>query len=132
MKSGLRNFIRSGVVSAMAALAFVPAAPSTASAAGKTFNFVFASHDMANFRANAEVAARLKPYGRVQVNVSTLPDKSWYTVPEGGSSWHEYAAYNPTFFKFFPHPKVAPFLPADALRSASSWASIAKLSLKTA
>ncbi len=68
---------------------------------------------MANFRANAELAARLKPYGRVQINVSTLPDKCWYTVPEGGSSWHEYASYNPTFFKFFPHPKVAPFIPAD-------------------
>ena len=82
-------------------------------AAEKTFNFVVACHDTASFRIDAGLAARLKPYGRVQINVSTLPEKCWYTIPEGGSAWHEYAAYNPTFFKFYPHPKVAPFIPAE-------------------
>lgn len=115
METRLSAVFRSGALAALAALTFVAASPFAATASQKTFNFVVASHSSENFRANAEVAARLKPYGRVQVNVSTLPDKSWYTIPEGGSSWHEYAAYNPTFFKFFPHPKVEPFIPPDVV-----------------
>jgi len=69
--------------------------------------------EVAAHRAFAEMAARLKPYGRVQVNIAAVADKCWHEIPEGDSPWHEYAAYNPALFKFFPHPKIAPHLPAE-------------------
>ncbi len=103
------------VYTAIYALVFLCVSAQIAAAAEKTFNFVVACHDLKSFRSQAELVARLKPYGHVQINISTLPEKSWYTIPEGGSAWHEYAAYNPTFFKYFPHPQVAPFIPADVV-----------------
>jgi hypothetical protein len=69
--------------------------------------------DLDEYRKLAEQAARLKPYGRVEVNVSSLADKGFHDVPEGRNSWFEYTSYNPTPYKFFPDPKIAPFLPSD-------------------
>ena len=69
--------------------------------------------DLAQYRAFAELATRLQCYGRVLVNVAAVSDKAWFELPEGGSPWHEYAAYNPALFKFFPHPKIAPHLPEE-------------------
>ena len=69
--------------------------------------------DLTQYRAFAELAARLQCYGRVLVNVAAVSDKAWFELPEGGSPWHEYAAYNPVLFKFFPHPKIAPHLPGE-------------------
>jgi len=69
--------------------------------------------DLNAYRAFAGLACRLQPHGRVLVNIAAVSDKAWYEVPEGGSPWHEYAAYNPAVFKFFPHPKIAPHLPTD-------------------
>lgn len=69
--------------------------------------------DLSLFRQLAGEAARLKPFGTVAINISTLADKSWYEIPVGGSPWHEYASLNPTLFKFFPHPLLAPYIPAD-------------------
>ena len=64
----------------------------------------------------AEQAARLKPYGRVEINISTLADKGFYEIPAGRNFWYEYASYNPTPFKFFPDPKIAPYIPADFVK----------------
>jgi hypothetical protein len=69
--------------------------------------------DLDAFRRLAGEATKLKPYGDVAVNVSTLADKSWYEIPAGGSPWHEYASLNPTLFKFFPHPVLARYIPAE-------------------
>ncbi|MEA2063582.1 MAG: hypothetical protein U9P14_07800 [Gemmatimonadota bacterium] len=69
--------------------------------------------DLKEFRAYAELAARMKAYGRVQVQVSALADKSWYEIPDGGSPWHDYACLIPAPWKFYPHPKVAPHIPAN-------------------
>lgn len=69
--------------------------------------------DLDVFRRLAEQAALLKSHGDMVINISTLADKSWYEIPEGGSPWHEYASLNPTLFKFFPHPTIAPYVPAD-------------------
>ena len=69
--------------------------------------------DLEAYRKLAEQAARLKPYGKVEVNVSSLADKGFHDVPEGRNSWFEYTSYNPTPYKFFPDPKIAPFIPAD-------------------
>jgi len=82
----------------------------------KTFMFINVHRDLNEFREFARVVSRLKRYGRVQVNISTVADKSWYMLPEGGSPWHEYTAYNPTLFKFFPHPKIARHIPAADVR----------------
>jgi len=79
----------------------------------KIFEFnVRSARDLRSFRTYAELAARLKPYGRVQINVGTLADKAWFMIPEGGSPWHEYACYVPAPWMFYPHPKIAPHVPA--------------------
>jgi len=69
--------------------------------------------DLKEFRTYAELAARMKPYGRVQITISAISDKAWFMFPEGGSPWHEYACYMPAPWMFFPHPKIAPHVPAD-------------------
>ena len=68
------------------------------------------SRDIDTYRLMADEAVRLKPYGRVLLLVGNLADKWWDAVPPGGSPWHEYASYNPTFFNVFPHPMIAPHL----------------------
>jgi hypothetical protein len=68
------------------------------------------------FKKFAKQASRLKPYGRVQLNISTLADKSFHEIPKQGSPWHEYASNNPTPFKFFPDAKLAPFIPAEFVK----------------
>jgi len=95
-------------------LLIVPAPPLRAAApAGKVIIFNNASHDLQDFIPYAELAARMKPYGEVQIDISSLADKSWYEIPPGGSPWHEYACYVPAPWKFYPHPRIAPFIPAD-------------------
>ena len=69
--------------------------------------------DMDEFKRLAELSTRLKPHGRVEVNVSNLAEKTEADVPEGGSSWHEYASYNPVPQKFFPPKMLAPFMSAE-------------------
>ena len=49
----------------------------------------------------------------MQINIGVLADKRWQDIPAGGSPWHEYTSYNPSMACYFPHPKLAPFLPAD-------------------
>ncbi len=72
--------------------------------------------DLDDYRILAEQAARLKPFGRVEMNISTLADKGFHDVPEGRNFWHEYTSYNPTPYKFFPDPKIAPFIPEEFVR----------------
>ncbi len=97
---------------------FVVQAPVDLLSAGdarKTFNFLVISRDIEQFRELARVASALKPYGQVELNVSSVADKNWFAIPSFRSPWHEYASYNPTIFRFFPHPKVAPFIPAQTV-----------------
>ena len=72
--------------------------------------------DIAEFRKLVIQAVRLKPYGRVEVNISALADKGFHEIPEGNNFWYEYASYNPALFKFFPDPKIAPFIPAEFVK----------------
>ncbi|MFC2075558.1 hypothetical protein ACFLT7_00605 [candidate division KSB1 bacterium] len=88
---------------------------SNVNAANKIFLVRTTGHTLDDFRTYAELAARLKPYGRVQIVISSLSDKSWYEFPEGGSPWHEYACYVSAPWKFYPHPKIAPFIPAASV-----------------
>jgi hypothetical protein len=88
--------------------AALPALP----AAGKTFIFHNAIRDLDEFRKYAEIAARLKPYGTVQVDIGVLAEKSPLQTPGLRSPWHDYGAYMATMWAFFPHPKLAPHLPA--------------------
>ncbi|MEP7259166.1 MAG: hypothetical protein ABI687_12265, partial [Flavitalea sp.] len=73
-------------------------------------------NNLLEFRKMVKQAERLKPFGTVKINISTLADKAFHETPEGGSPWHEYANQNPTPFKFFPNPKIAPFLPAGFVK----------------
>ena len=72
--------------------------------------------DLNEFREIAKQAARLKPFGKVEVNISELADKGFHEIPVGRNYWYEYASYNPTPYKFFPDPKIAPFIPADFVK----------------
>ena len=84
-----------------------------ASATKHTFIFGNSDRDIEEFKKFAQVASRLKPYGDVQIHIGELADKSWYEMPAGNSPWHEYANEGSCLAKFFPHPKIAPFIPAD-------------------
>ncbi len=72
--------------------------------------------DLDEFRKLVKEAARLKPFGRVEVNISELAEKSRYEKPDPNSYWYDYASNNPTPYKFFPAPKIAPFIPADFVK----------------
>ena len=100
-----------GLLSILLLAAAVGASSSSTLAAGKIFIFRNAIRDLEEFRGYARIAARLKPYGEVQIDVGVLADKSWYDVPPGGSPWHEFGTYNASTAKFFPHPKIAPHIP---------------------
>jgi hypothetical protein len=82
----------------------------------RTFILFLSSPDISEFREFTKIAERLKKHGRVQVNVSSQFDNAWFEIPEGGSPWHEYTCKHAALWKFFPHPKIAPFLPADWVR----------------
>jgi hypothetical protein len=81
-------------------------------AAGRTFVFHNAIRDVEEFRAYARVAARLKPYGAVQVDLGVLAEKSPFHETGLRSPWHDYGAYMATMWAFYPHPKLAPYVPA--------------------
>ena len=72
--------------------------------------------DLNEFREIAKQAARLKPFGKVEINISELAEKGFYEIPSGRNFWYEYASYNPTPYKFFPDPKIAPFIPVEFVR----------------
>ncbi|MBW7997849.1 MAG: hypothetical protein FVQ81_15025 [Candidatus Glassbacteria bacterium] len=83
-------------------------------AAEKTFQFnVRAARDVETFRAYAELAARMKKYGHVQIAISGIADKAWFQIPAGGSPWHQYACYVSAPWMFYPHPRLAPHFPAE-------------------
>ncbi|MCE5272439.1 hypothetical protein LLH00_14265, partial [bacterium] len=88
------------------------AAAGTLQAADKVFIFTNASHTAQDFAVWAELAARLKPYGEVQVLASELSSKDRSTMPSFNSPWHEYACYVPAPWDYYPHPKIAPFVDA--------------------
>lgn len=115
-KAGLRTGLQvsgGSVVAAAVLAAVLLSTPCVAIAAQRVINVTNASHNIEDFRRYAELAARLKPYGEVQITISALADKSWYEFPPGGSSWHEYICYKVAPWKYFPHPKIAPFIPAE-------------------
>ncbi len=72
--------------------------------------------DIEKFRAFAEQIARLKPFGRIDMNINFTAEKAGFEMPEGGSPWHEYAAYDRSLSKFFPDEKIAPFIPEELVR----------------
>jgi hypothetical protein len=65
------------------------------------------------FRELVKSVSRLKKFGKVQINISTLADKGFHEIPEGGNPWNEYASNLAALYKFFPDPKIAPFVPAE-------------------
>ncbi|MBK8088869.1 MAG: hypothetical protein IPK31_13510 [Chitinophagaceae bacterium] len=83
---------------------------------GKVFILNVCITDLVEFKNLVKAASRLKPYGKVQINIATLADKSFHEIPKGGNPWNEYASNNATLFKFFPDAKVAPFIPAEFVR----------------
>ena len=103
----MREPVFSFVLCLLAATAPLPAA------ANKTFVFHNAIRNVEDFRAYARVAARLKPYGAVQVDIGVLAEKSPVHATGVRSPWHDYGAYMATLWAFYPHPKLAPHLPVE-------------------
>lgn len=87
----------------------------SAIAAGPERVIIFSnsSRDLADFRAFAKTACRMKRYGRVQIDIGVLAGKATFELPPGGNEWHQYAVFNASLSKFFPHPKIAPFRPPE-------------------
>lgn len=87
---------------------------------GENKERVFVFHapikNLVEFRELAKQASRLKPFGRVEISISNLAEKGFYEIPDGRNPWYEYASYNPTPYKFFPDPKIAPYIPADFVK----------------
>lgn len=81
--------------------------------AGRVFHFLFPTSDLDRFGACCEEAARMKAHGRVRVDVSGVASPAHFEKPAGGSAWHEYASFNSSLYKFFPHPEIAGHIPAD-------------------
>jgi hypothetical protein len=69
--------------------------------------------DLNEFRQLVKSVSRLKKFGTVQINISTLADKGFHEIPVGGNPWNEYASNLGALYKFFPDPKIAPFVPAE-------------------
>src|SRR5207249_5457221 len=86
---------------------------SGAAPASRTFIFTNSSRDLGEFRAFAKIASRLKPHGSVQIDIGVLASTAMFEMPPAWSAWHEYAIFNANLSKFFPHPQIAPYLPAD-------------------
>ncbi len=81
--------------------------------ASKTFVFHNSIRDLNEFRTYAQIAARLKRYGNVQVDLGVLAEKNPVHKVSVRSPWHEYGSYMATEWAFFPPPKLAPYLPAE-------------------
>jgi hypothetical protein len=84
-----------------------------APAADKTFVFHNSIRDLNEFRAYAQIAARLKRYGNVQVDLGVLAERNPVHTVGVRSPWHQYGAYMATEWAFFPPSKLAPYLPAE-------------------
>ena len=69
--------------------------------------------DIESFRDFSRQIARLKPFGRIDLNINSTAEKADFEMPEGGSPWHEYAANDRSLMKFFPDEKIAPFIPEE-------------------
>src|ERR1044072_7064239 len=76
----------------------------------RTFHLFPEVRSAADFEKVAQRAAPLKKHGRVDLKVASVAEPTRADMPPGGSPWHEYAAYLPTWQKFFPHEKMKPFL----------------------
>jgi len=82
----------------------------------RTFILHAPIRNLAEFEKLVKQAVRLKPYGKVEINISTLADKSFYEKPPGRNPWYEYAGNNPTPYKFFPDSRIAPFIPVEFVK----------------
>lgn len=82
----------------------------------RVYIIIAPTRDLNEFRNIVQQAIRLKPFGKVEVNISELADKGFHEIPPGRNSWYEYASLNPTPYKFFPDPMIAPFIPSDFVK----------------
>src|SRR4051812_1208713 len=82
----------------------------------RTFSVGAATRTVEDFETVATLVAPLKKHGRVEMGVSSLAEKTWSDIPPGGSAWHEYTSHLSSLEKFFPHPKIAPFVDASHVR----------------
>jgi hypothetical protein len=75
-----------------------------------TFVWFVVARNAEEFEAAARVAARLKPFGKVEMSVGHLAAKAFHEMPEGGSSWHDYTIIRSALERIVPHEKLQPFV----------------------
>lgn len=112
----MKGFLFFLVASLVLKVSAVAHAGNVAADTGRVFIINAPVKDLGEFSMLVRQLEALRPYGKIQVNVSTLADKSFHEIPQAGSAWHEYASSNPTPFKFFPDARLAPFIPAEFVR----------------
>jgi hypothetical protein len=78
-----------------------------------TFHIYNVSPTPEAFAGTAARVAPLKKHGQVEMMLCTQAEPTRADIPPGGSPWHEYTTYLPTWQKFFPHPRMTPFLDMD-------------------
>jgi len=83
----------------------------------KVFTITATVDNVRDFETFASLSSPLRKHGRVEIGLNSVAGKAWYDIPKGGSPWHEYTAYLSTLLKFFPHPKIAPFVDAKHVRA---------------
>src|SRR5690242_2439499 len=78
-----------------------------------TFVWFVVARNADDFEAAAKIAARLKPYGNVEMSVGHLVGKAFHEMPDGGSSWHDYTIVRSALERIVPHEKLRPFVNTD-------------------
>jgi hypothetical protein len=88
------------------------------SAPGKDIFFIYSPiRNLKDFKVFANQIARLNSFGRIDMIINFTSKKAAFEMPEGGSPWHEYAAYDRSLSKFFPDEKIVPFIPGDFVKN---------------
>ncbi len=106
-------FLASGIQAGMTAQTDKEVKGNAPVAGGKIFVFHNSIRDLKEFRAYAQIAARLKRYGNVRVDLGVLAEKNPVHTVRGRSPWHEYGSFMATEWAFFPPAKLVPYLPAE-------------------
>ena len=94
-----------------------PVTPKAKSPSDKAIFVIYSPiRDLGEFKTFASQIARLKSFGRIDMTINYTVEKADFEMPEGGSPWHEYAAYDRSLSKFFPDKKIAPFFPEELVK----------------
>ncbi len=82
-----------------------------------TFVVYFPTDDIGDFEDITRQVSRLKPFGRIDIDINNAAEKAFFELPPEGGNWHDYASYNRSVAVFFPDEKIAPFIPESFVKN---------------